>query len=120
MTERQRKKGGCLTTLLVFLIVAYALGALSSFIAAPLFQGAIPGYTAGSGIIVGVIYILAIIFLIALWRFKKWGFYGYLAVTIISIIIGLYLHSGIASALMAIIFPIMLFLLIRPIWSNLE
>lgn len=120
MTETQRKRSGCLSTLLIFLIVVYALGALGSFAAAPLLQGTIPGYTTGTGIIMGIMYIVNIIFLVAVWRFKKWGFYGYIAVTIISIIIGLYMQSGIASALMALVFPIMLFFLLRPIWSYLK
>lgn len=120
MTETQKKKSGCLTALLVFLIVVYALGALGSIITAPFVQDVIPGYTRGVGIVSGVLNILNIVFLIAVWRFKKWGFYGYIAVTAIGIIIGLYRGGGIASALMALVFPIILFLLIRPVWSNME
>lgn len=120
MTETQKKKGGCLTALLVFLIVVYALGALGSFVASPFLQGTIPGYTPGYGIVSGILNILNIVFLISVWRFKKWGFYGYIAVTVIGIIIDLYRGGGIASALMALIFPIILFLLIRPVWSNME
>lgn len=42
------------------------------------------------------------------------------AVTAVSIVIGLYMGGGIASALMSLLFPIILFLLIRPVWSNMQ
>lgn len=120
MTEIQKKRSGCLSTLLVFLMVVYILGAVGSFLAGPLMKGNIPGYAPGSGPITGIMYLIYVIFLIGIWRYKKWGFYGYLGVTIVGIIIELYLGGGIAGALLSLVFPIILFLLIRPIWSYMR
>lgn len=78
MTETQKKKSGCLTALLIFLMVVYALGAIGSIAAGPLLSGTIPGYTASNGILTGILYLINIVFLIGIWRFKKWGFYGYM------------------------------------------
>ena len=121
MTESQAKRSGCLTAFIIILIVLYALGAIGYFLAGPLLAGMVPGYTAASSIYSGILSLLSIVFLFGVWKYKKWGFYGFIAVSIINIVLSIFMGGDIiTSVISGLIFPLILYFLIRPIWNNMN
>lgn len=123
MTDTQVKRSGCLTVFIIALIVVYALSTLSSFFAGPLLSGLMPDYSANTSysIFSGVLSLLNIIFLIGVWKYKKWGFYGFVAVSILNIILSIFLTDSIITSLIfGLIFPLILYFLIKPIWNHMN
>jgi hypothetical protein len=122
MTGTQVKRSGCLTVFIIVLIVLYALGTLGSFFAGPLLSGLVPDYSINTSysIFSGVLSLLNIIFLIGVWKYKKWGFYGFVAVSLLNIILSIFLTGSIITSLISgLIFPIILYFLIKPIWQHM-
>jgi hypothetical protein len=122
MTGTQVKRSGCLTVFIIVLIVLYALGTLGSFFAGPLLSGLAPDYSINTSysIFSGVLSLLNIIFLIGVWKYKKWGFYGFVAVSLLNIILSIFLTGSIITSLISgLIFPIILYFLIKPIWNHM-
>lgn len=123
MTETKAKRSGCLTAFIIVLIVLYALGALGSFVAAPLLSGLMVDSADNTtySMINGALSLLSIVFLIGVWKYKKWGFYGFTAAAIISIIISIMSTGSILISLISgLIFPVILYFLIRPIWNYMS
>jgi hypothetical protein len=122
MTDTQVKRSGCLTAFIIILIVLYALGALGTFLAGPLLSGLMPEYSTNNTytILSGVLSLLNIVFLLGVWKYKKWGFYGFLAISIINIILSIFFTGSIFIPLISgLIFPAILYFLIRPIWNHM-
>lgn len=123
MTDKQVKRSGCLTAFIIVLIVLYVLGALGSFLAGPLLSGLMPEYSTNTSysIISGVLSLINVIFLIGVWMYKKWGFYGFVGVSILNIILSIFLTGSIITSLISgLIFPLILYILIRPIWNHMS
>jgi hypothetical protein len=123
MTDTKQNRSGCLTAFIIVLIVLNALGALSSFFAGPLLSTLTPEYSISNSysMISGVLSLLNIVFLIGVWRYKRWGFYGIIAVSIINIILGIFLTSSIITSLISgLILPLILYFLIKPIWNHMK
>jgi len=123
MTENQVKRSGCLTAFIIILIVLYALGALGAFLAGPLVAGLMPEYAANASnsIFSGILSLLSIVFLIGVWKYKKWGFYGFAAAAVVSIIISVMTTGNIlVSVISGLIFPAILYFLIRPVWNHMS
>lgn len=120
MTDTQVKRSGCLTVFIIALIVLYVLSALGAFLAGPLVASLVPEYTAETAnpLIGGILALLNIVFLVGVWKFKKWGFYGFVAVCIINIVISVVTTSSIfIPVISGLILPALLYVLIRPIWN---
>ncbi len=104
MTLRQRH--GCLTAWLIFMIIVSSLGALGSLFFAinpnlydPIAAQQSTSNLSSAFIVLTLISIFDIICAIALFRWKKWGFYGILGVSVVSFIISLSIGLTIMTSL---------------------
>lgn len=120
MDEKQIERSGCLTILLIVLIVLYLLGAVGSFLAGPLLSGVVPGYSSVKTISSGILALLNIIFLVGIWKYRKWGLYGFMSATAFIIVYSLSSGGRIFGTLLWAIPPVILFLLIKPIWNRMR
>ncbi|MDF2591521.1 MAG: hypothetical protein K0S75_987 [Clostridia bacterium] len=123
MTDEKGKRSGCLAAFIIVLIIVYAMGALGSFLTGPIISGLMPEYATSTSysILSGVLSLINIIFLIGVWKYKKWGFFGFVGVSIINIIISIFLTNAILIPIISgLIFPLILYLLIRPIWNHMS
>jgi hypothetical protein len=97
------QRHGCLTAWLIFMIIANAATAVLT----PLSVGGMK--QAGlniSPLMIGLIVICAIVNIacaIALFRWKKWGFYGSVATAVIALIINIAAGLGVAQSLAGLI-----------------
>lgn len=120
MSEKERKKGGCLTAFLIFMLIANALGALGYFIGGGAIRQLTPNIPGWAIITSGTLSLLNIIFALGIWKFKKWGFYGFGAVSVIAFVVNIISGTPVYSALIGLVGIVILYFLVRPIWSQME
>lgn len=113
-------RGGCLTIFLILIVVANAsvipLYSSSSGTASQALSS-IPQSTRG---FLSLLALLNCGFALAIFWWRKWGFYGIVATTLISILINT--SAGVAKGVVAasLVGPIVLWLLLRSHWSDMR
>jgi hypothetical protein len=96
--SEDKQRHGCLTAWLVLMIVANAAAALLYLLAGAAIRQKVPNipdWALPTLIVVGVVNVVCAV---ALFRWKKWGFYGFLATSVIAFAINLVLGLGIIRA----------------------
>ena len=115
-----RRRGGCLTAFLLAMMIINPLVAILYLAAGSLVQKGLPDAPSWAIPVLGIFCIVNLACAIALWRWKRWGFYGFvvsaIVALVINIIIGLPAHQIIAGPVGVII----LYVLVRPVWDQLE
>ncbi|BAZ15426.1 hypothetical protein NIES4071_72980 [Calothrix sp. NIES-4071] len=109
MTVRQRH--GCLTAWLIFAIISNSLGALANLYISANFnnfssvfaQQNISNISSGSLIGLAVLSIFNIVCAVALLRWKKWGFYGLLATSVVAFILNLSFGINLVQSLLGFV-----------------
>ena len=99
----QKQRHGCLTAWLVLVIVVNSLTALLYVFFSRAIAAGLPG---SQGWAIPVLAILAaanVAFAIALFRWQKWGFYGFLATTAVGFVINLVLGLNVLQALFGLV-----------------
>ncbi|HEX2092725.1 MAG TPA: hypothetical protein VHG28_10000 [Longimicrobiaceae bacterium] len=89
---------GCLTTFLVVIVLANTLIALLYLLNGDAVAADAPTPWPGAIQLLGLIAICNVMFAVAVFRWKKWGFYGFAASTIIVLGINLSIGIGIEAA----------------------
>lgn len=116
---------GCLTAWLVFMIIANAAAAIMTPLSA---AGMKQAGLQPSPVILGIVVIGAlanIAFAIALFRWRKWGFYGLVATSIIALVTNLSLGLGIGRSVFGLAGIALLYWLLnmggeRKAWPHLK
>ncbi len=115
----QKKRGGCLTALLVFMIVLNPLFGLYYFVAGESLSAALPQLPEIFLPILGLIGFANLAFGLAIWKWKKWGVYGFVASALITFVINaVYINPG--SAFSGLIGVGLLLALVIPNWKQME
>jgi len=122
----KRKRHGCLTALLVWLGTFSAIGSLANiFMGEQLIKQVavttpnLPKWSATGTFIVGLLGIPAVLSLIAIWRWKKWGVYLY-GITIFGVTILNAIILGIRKSSVGLIGFILLMPFVYRQWSDFE
>jgi hypothetical protein len=98
----QKQRHGCLTAYLILMIVANSATAIFYFIgrtAGALFQ---PGMGSWA-ILLGFIGLINLACAIALFSWKKWGFWGFATTSLVTLFLNLYLGIGIGPSLLGLV-----------------
>lgn len=117
MKSTDRKRGGCLTVWLCLLLTTPILILYmntSSTIRKS--QVIMPGTDIP---IIWILWFAYFVFAIGIWKWKKWGVYGFVMTYFVSFLINI-LSSGILSSLLGLIGPVIFFILIRPVWHQMD
>jgi hypothetical protein len=119
-SEPARVRGGCLTVFLIAIMVVNPIVAILYFTMGEAIRKGLPDAPSWAIPVLGVFCLLNLVFAIALWMWKKWGFYGFVASTVaalvINIISGLPLHQVVVGPIGVVI----LYALLRKVWDQLE
>ena len=101
--QQPPQRHGCLTAWLIFMLIANAATAIVTPLSiAGMRQAGLQPSAIGIGVIV-VCAIANIAFAIALFRWQRWGFYGFIATSAIALITNLSLGVGIGPSLFGLI-----------------
>jgi hypothetical protein len=96
----EKKRHGCLTAYLIFMIVVCTLGAGVYFLAGNFVAQGNPEIPAGLRPVFGIINLCMVGCAIALWKFRKWGFWAFVAIGVLGGILNTYLSHSILAFLM--------------------
>jgi hypothetical protein len=112
-----QERGGCLTALLVLMMIANPLTGIVYFAAGDMVKKGLPNAPDWTAPVLGVIAFVMFASAIAMFRFKKWGLYGALTCAAIALVVNLTSGVNPVQALFgAAIAPTLLIVLIKPRW----
>lgn len=107
LAEGQRH--GCLTTWLVLMIIANAATLIMTPLSVPsMRQAGLNPSALGIGVIV-ICAVANIFFAIALFRWQRWGFYGFVATSAVALIANIAMGVGIGPSLFGLVGVALLF-----------
>ena len=99
-SEIEKSRHGCVTAWLILMIIANSLTSLIYFLIpenmAKLLPGEIPKFFL---ILLGFIGLSNVAFSIALFRWKLWGFYGFIVSSLAAFVINVYIGLGTGQAI---------------------
>lgn len=109
------KRSGCLTAFLILAMIGNPILALVQWAMA----GNLPSDVAPLAVIGGVLNVAGLVFAIGVWKWRKWGVYGY--ASSMGLVILLNLMTGqILSAIQGAVPIALLFALTQPVWKNFK
>lgn len=135
--SQPRKRGGCLTVFLVVVLVANLWGGFSTLFAG---STARDGFPPGLARMAGLLSLANCVFVVGIWKWKRWGVYGFVASVLVAAAINMVgfgvleaLPAGeplafvllikafqIALSLSGLVGLVILLVLIRPVWAQME
>lgn len=123
--SKQKKRHGCLTIWLAFMLFSNSIGILTYIFANSTVRESYPNAPLWVFPMLTIGGILNIIFIIALFRWKKWGFWGSIVTYVISFGVNLLVGLNITQALfglsgLAILFGVLQIGKEHKGWSQLE
>lgn len=96
---RNRERHGCVTAFLILMIIGNALTAVTYVFMGDMIAQNFPGGISTSMLmLLSVIGIANVVFAVSLWQWKRWGFYGFLASSVITLAINLSIGVGIGQS----------------------
>lgn len=114
-----RTRGGCLTAFLVAMLVLNPLTSLYYIFAGEALRRAVPAFPSWAVPLFAVGSILNVVFALAVWRWQRWGVYGFLVTALLTFAINA-IYVGILPGLLGVLGPVILCLLIRPHWAQMS
>lgn len=117
--SQPRKRGGCLTAWLAFLMLANLLLAIQYLIAGSVARQAIPVLPAWIVPLMGLLALANCVFAIGIWKWKRWGLYGFIGSSLAAFVVNL-MTTGFVLALLGLVGVGILAFLLRPVWRHLE
>ena len=100
---RMKQRHGCLTAWLIFVITANALGSLVYFFDSSVVASTLPSSKTWAIPVIAVLGVANIAFAIALFQWKRWGFYGLVLSTLIGFAVNIAIGTNPAEALVNLI-----------------
>jgi hypothetical protein len=105
-----KQRHGCLTAWLILMIVVNSLAALVYIFASGVIKHGLPNAPAWAFPALAVLGIIAnVVFAIALFQWKKWGFLGFVGTSILAFVINLILGLNIVQVLFGLLGVLVLY-----------
>lgn len=104
-----KQRHGCLTAWLILMIVANSLSALMYLFAKNLILDAVPETPEWTFPVYAALGIVNVICAIALARWKKWGFFGFVATTLVGLVINIIVEVEIMQMIFGLLGIVILF-----------
>jgi len=120
MVVKEKKRGILLTSWLIIMLVVKFFAASSFFLANEQIALFYPNITLWLAYLYGIIALINLTFVIFLFRWKKWAFYGICINAAIVFIINLSIGLNVQFATLALSLVVILYLTMRPKWDLFE
>lgn len=112
-----RDRGGCLTALLILMMVVNPLTGLVYLAAGDAVKRTLPSAPDWAIPMLTIACFAQFAFALAMFRYKRWGLYGSLGLTAMTLVVNLYIGINPVQAIMgAAALPSFLIVLIKPRW----
>lgn len=101
--SEHKKRHGCLTAVLVLMIVVNSATAVMYLFGSSVIKQNLPGMPSWAFVVMGIFAIFNLVCAIALFKWKKWGFWGFIVSSIVALFVNLSVGLGIGQSLGGII-----------------
>jgi len=101
--SEQKQRHGCLTTLLVLMIIGNSATALMYLFGGSVITQNLPGIPSWALVVMCIFAIFNLVCAIALFKWKKWGFWGFIASSIFAFFVNLSIGLGIGQSLLGLV-----------------
>jgi hypothetical protein len=101
--SESKKRHGCLTAFLIFILIANAAAALMFIFGGQMIKENAPEIAAWTLPLLAIGAVLNLVFAIALFKWKKWGFWGVLVTSIAGLVLNIVAGYGIGQSLTGLI-----------------
>jgi len=124
--EKLKQRHGCVTTLLILMIIANSIGALLYFFFNDFIIQNLPNTSPTLLFLLGITGTLNVVCTILLFKWKKWGFWGYIISSVCILIINTCIGIGFFQSLFGLIGFIIMFWVLKfkknnvSAWDNME
>jgi len=105
----QKKRHGCLTSWLVFMVLANSITSLVYLFARQVIKQAVPEIHDWAFFVLAIVGIFNIICTVALFNWKKWGFWGFLGSSVTTLVVNLSIGVGILQSFSGLIGIVILY-----------
>jgi hypothetical protein len=123
MEPQAPKRGGCLTAFIVIMLVLSPLFGIVSLIPTSAeFRQSLPNWPQWAILLMGLLALANFGFFIAIWKWKRWGVYGFIGVVVAFFVINL-MRGGIGfyASLFGLALALGIFYrLVNPIWKEMR
>ena len=125
----ERSRGGWLTAFLIFMLVASAFTAVIYLFGSAAVKENLPSMPDWAPPVLALFAIAKSVFALAIWRWKKWGMYGFAVSGLATLIVNLVSGVPILSAFLELVAVVILFGLLRrgspargisTVWSQMD
>lgn len=113
MSDQNKKRHGCLTAWLILMIIANSLTSLAFLIGSQSVRLKFPQAPPWAFPVLGALGVINLVCAIALLKWKKWGFFGFVASSLIAFAVNLMVGVPIYQALLGIVGFVVLFGLLQ-------
>ena len=97
--SEQKIRHGCLTAFLVLMIVANSVTALMYLLGSSLIKQSLPGVPSWALVVMGIFAIFNLVCAVGIFKWKKWGFWGFIVSSIVALFVNLSVGLGIGQSL---------------------
>lgn len=97
-----KQRHGCLTAFLVLMVIANAASALMYLLGSAAIRQNFPSAPAWAFPVLAVMGIVNVVCAIALFQWKKWGFFGFLVTSAITFVVNLMVGLNIVQAILGL------------------
>ena len=119
--ESTKERGGCLATFVIATVILNFFTMLYYFFAKNKLMETSKYFTSSWMIyFVSFFGLLNVIFGIAIWNWKKFGVYGLMVSALILFCFNIYIGMAAIASALGLIGPIILIILLKPVWSHLK
>jgi hypothetical protein len=108
-----KQRHGCLTAWLILMIIANSLTALIYLIASGTIKSGLPSAPAWTVPTLAVACIANVVFSVALFQWKKWGFWGFVGTSILALVINLTIGLHISRVLLGVLGVVILYAVLQ-------
>jgi hypothetical protein len=117
-TSSSRERGGCLTAWIVVVAIANAVTAFQYITGGNQLAQAIPGASGGVFILLAVLALVNVAAAVALWYWKRLGFYAFIGTSIAALVINLALGVPPLLSLVGLVGVGLLWYLLKDRWEQ--
>lgn len=103
MADEPKKRHGCLTAFLIVAILLNALTAFGNLAAGEAIEQTLPDAPSWGLPVLALLGVVNIVSLIAIWLWKKWGFFGVMLSGFITVFVNLAIGVNVMAAVMGLI-----------------
>jgi len=123
--SESKNRHGCLTAFLVLIVIANSASALGYFLAGDVIQRSVPGIPGWLILVLGGLSLFNLVCAMALFYWRRWGFWGFVVSSAIALGINLYFGIGLVRSLSGLLGLAILYAVLQiggenKGWSQLE